>query len=383
MDAFVKLVAQAIDDKSAYTGAHCRRVPKLAILLAEKAQKSDRPPFDRFAFADEHEWREFRIAAWLHDCGKIATPEFVVDKESKLQTIHDRIHEIRTRFEVLRRDAEIACLVACRDDPDNETAHREAFRERVGRLEDDFAFVAACNDGSRRMDAAAVVRLESLAGVTWQRHFDDRLGLSGPERTRRGEERGPLPADEPLLADKPWQIIEHDGPVEYDPRFGIRMEVPEHLYNRGELYNLTIASGTLTPEERFKIQEHVIGTIRMLDRLPLPAELSRVPRYASTHHERMDGRGYPRGLTGGDLSWPERIMALADVFEALTASDRPYKQAKPVPVAVDILHDMVRDGRLDQDVFLLFLESGAYLEYARRHLPEELVEAVDVSRYRN
>ncbi|MGM0516342.1 MAG: HD domain-containing phosphohydrolase [Pseudomonadota bacterium] len=383
MDAFVELVAQAIDDKSSYTGAHCRRVPELAMLLAEKAQQSERPPFDRFAFADEHEWREFRIAAWLHDCGKIATPEFVVDKESKLQTIHDRIHEIRTRFEVLRRDAEIDCLTACRDDPENEAAHRDALERRLKRLEDDFAFVAACNDGSQVMDKRAVARLETLARVSWKRHFDDRLGLSGPERTRRGEERGPLPADEPLLADKPWHVIEHDAPVEYDPRYGIRMDVPEHLYNRGELHNLKIPRGTLTSEERFKIQEHVIGTIRMLDRLPLPPELSRVPRYASTHHERMDGQGYPRGLTGEDLSWPERIMALADVFEALTAADRPYKQAKSVPVAIDILHDMVRNGHLDRDVFVLFLESGAYLEYARRYLPEEQIEPIDLSRYRD
>ena len=382
MDSFVKLVAQAIDDKSAYTGAHCRRVPRLAMLLAEKAQASERPPFDRFAFRDEHEWREFRIAAWLHDCGKIATPEFVVDKESKLQTIHDRIHEIRTRFEVLRRDAEIDCLTACRDDPSNEAAHREAFTERVAQLEDDFAFVAACNDGSQRMDEAALARLDAIAGVTWQRHFDDRLGLSGPERARRGDGAASLPATEPLLADKPWQIIEHDHPVEYDSKFGIRMDVPEHLYNRGELYNLKIPFGTLTAEERFKIQEHVIGTIRMLDQLPLPPELARVPRYASTHHERMDGQGYPRGLSAEALSMPERIMALADIFEALTAADRPYKKAKSVPVAVDILDDMSRSGHLDRDVFLLFLESGAYLEYARRHLPEEQIEPVDVSRYR-
>ncbi len=381
MDAFTRVIAQAIDDKSAYTGAHCRRVPELAMLIAEKAQASDQPPFDRFAFADEHEWREFRVAAWLHDCGKITTPEHVVDKGAKLETIHNRIHEIRTRFEVLWRDAEIACLERCLEAPAEAGAARRERDARQRRLAEDFAFVAACNDGSITVDRGAEARLERIAATTWQRHFDDRLGLSPPELARRGSEADPLPATEPLLADRPWHRVERESGTGFDPRLGIRMAIPEWLDNHGELHNLRVPRGTLNPEERFRVQEHIIGTIRMLDRLPLPDELARVPRYASTHHETLDGTGYPRRLTGADLSIPERIMAVADIFEALTAADRPYKTARTVSEAIAILHGMVEDGRLDRDVFALFLESGAYLEYARRHLAEDQVDAVDVARY--
>jgi HD-GYP domain-containing protein (c-di-GMP phosphodiesterase class II)/ABC-type amino acid transport substrate-binding protein len=381
MDAFIQLIAQAIDDKSPYTGAHCARVPELAMLLAKKAEESDETPFDHFRFADDKAWREFRIGAWLHDCGKIITPEHVIDKGSKLETIYDRIHEIRMRFEVLWRDAEIACLRACAEAPGRTDDLKRQLAQRQAELTEQFAFVAACNRGGESMEEADIERLEALASITWQRHFDDRLGLSQSERARFGDEAEVLPATEQLLADKPWHIIARTRKHDLDPRLGIRMQVPQHLYNRGELYNLKVRRGTLTPEERFKINGHMIGTIKMLDSLPLPKELARMPRYASTHHETLDGRGYPRGLTGADLSIPERIMVLADIFEALTASDRPYKTAKPISEAIGILHDMVENQHVDRDVFHLFLKSGAWLEYARRFLSESQIDDVDLDRY--
>ncbi|MFP4154795.1 MAG: HD domain-containing phosphohydrolase [Halothiobacillaceae bacterium] len=381
MDSFVELIAQAIDQKSPYTGGHCRRVPELAIMLARKAEESDQPPFANFGFRDENAWREFRIGAWLHDCGKITTPEHIVDKGVKLETIHNRIHEIRTRFEVLHRDATIRYLERCLHSPRDEPAARAQRDETQRRLQEDFAFVAGCNDGSIPVDPAVEQRLDAIGAITWQRHFDDRLGLAPLEAARRGPSADNLPVREPLLADKPWHIIERPEPPDYDPRLGIRMTVPEHLYNLGELYNLKIPRGTLTPEDRFKIQEHIIGTIRMLDQLPLPEELSRVPRYASTHHETLDGRGYPRGLTAEDLSIPERIMILADIFEALTAADRPYKPPMPISQAIGILHRMVQDQHVDPDVFALFLTSGAYLEYAHRYLAEEQIDEVVLDRF--
>src|SRR5690606_28703806 len=159
------------------------------------------------------------------------------------------------------------------------------------------------------------------------------------------------------------------------------MEIPRHLYNLGELYNLSIARGTLTAEDRFKINEHIISTIKMLDSLPFPEDLALVPRYASTHHETLNGTGYPRGLSAEDLSIPERIMVLADIFEALTAADRPYKPAKTVSKAIAILHTMVLNHHVDRDVFALFLSSGVYLEFARRFLPPEQIDEVDISLY--
>jgi len=381
MDAFIRVIAQAIDDKSPHTGGHCERVPELALMLAEKAENSERPPFDGFRFAGEQEWREFRIGAWLHDCGKITTPEHVMDKGTKLEASHNRIHEIRTRFEVLWRDAEIDYWQRRHAGAETEEALATELARRRQRLRDDFAFVAACNVGGEFLDGDARARLERLARTTWQRHFDDRLGLSPGERRRFPGGEAELPVTETLLADKPWHLIERTRDREFAPHLGIRMSVPEHLYNHGELHNLTISRGTLTPEERFKVQAHMISTIKMLDALPLPTELARVPRYASTHHETLDGRGYPRGLTGDDLSTPERIMVLADIFEALTASDRPYKEAKSLSTAIDILYRMVQDNHVDRDVFELFLTSGAYRDYADRHLAPSQIDDVDINRY--
>lgn len=381
MDSFTKVIAQSIDEKSPYTGDHCERVPELALMLAEKAQHSQRAPFDRFHFNSEQEWREFRIGAWLHDCGKITTPVHIMDKGTKLETLYNRIHEIRTRFEVLWRDAEIDYWQRRQSGTEDEEALAAELQRTRDQLQADFAFIAACNIGGEGLDEADRARLQRLAQTPWQRHFDDRLGLSPAERDRFPADNTPLPASETLLADKGWHIIERKRERRPEPHLGINMTPPEHLYNLGELYNLTISRGTLTPEDRFKIQEHMISTVEMLDELPLPEELARVPRYASTHHETLDGRGYPRGLTDEDLSMPERIMVLADIFEALTAADRPYKEPKPVSEAVAILYGMVQANHVDRDVFELFLTSGAWKEYAARHLKPEQIDEVDIGRY--
>ncbi|WP_460941480.1 HD domain-containing phosphohydrolase [Parahaliea aestuarii] len=381
MDAFIRLIAQAIDDKSPYTGGHCERVPELALMLAKHASDSQLPAFRDFKLDSQEQWREFRIAAWLHDCGKITTPEHVVDKGSKLETIYNRIHEIRTRFEVLWRDAEISYLKACLADPEAEAEHRKTLVASQRQLVDDFTFVAECNVGGEFLGDDAQARLRQIAATTWQRHFDNCIGLSPVEELRQPLQKVPLPATEPLLADRPEHIIQRTHSTHYPPEYGINMDIPEHLYNLGEIYNLSISRGTLTAEDRFKINEHMISTIKMLESLPFPDELQNVPRYASTHHETMKGTGYPRRLPGSELSVPERLLAVADVFEALTAADRPYKKAKPVSVAVDILHRMVEDNHIDRDSFELFIRNGVYLEYAEQYLAPEQIDTIDESTY--
>ncbi len=382
MDAFIELIAQAIDDKSHHTAGHCARVPELALMLAQAAEQSQQEPFKDFAFRSDEERREFRVAAWLHDCGKITTPDYIVDKGSKLETIYNRIHEIRTRFEVLWRDAEIRYWQQCCEQPEGESQWRSQLQNTQAQLQDDFAFVAAMNVGGEFLSEDKQQRLHTLAQTTWVRHFSDRLGLSpGEEARQRDSQEQPLPCTEALLSDRPEHLIERQQEVDYDPRLGIRMDVPPLLYNRGELYNLCIDRGTLTAEDRFKINEHIISTIRMLDMMPFPEELSKVPRYASTHHETLKGTGYPRQLSGDQLSIPERIMVLADIFEALTAADRPYKKAKKVSVAVEILASMVDSEHVDRDVFELFLRSGVYRQYAQKFLPSEQIDSLDINRY--
>jgi HD-GYP domain-containing protein (c-di-GMP phosphodiesterase class II) len=381
MDSFIELIAQAIDDKSAYTGGHCERVPELAIMLAEQASNSEIPAFAGFQLSTEDQWREFRIAAWLHDCGKITTPEHIVDKGSKLETIYNRIHEVRMRFEVLWRDAEIIYLKAINEDPAAKPELETTLLAKRKQLTADFNFVAECNVGGEYLDPEKQERLRQIAQATWLRYFDDRIGLSPLEELRTPRLEQELPVAEPLLSDKPWHIIERERSTDYPAEFGIDMDIPEHLYNQGELYNLSISRGTLTTEDRFKINEHMISTIKMLESLPFPEELKNVPRYASTHHETMRGSGYPRKLPGEQLSIPERILAIADIFEALTASDRPYKKAKPVSVALDILYQMALDDHVDRDCFELFIREKVYLQYAREFLDPAQLDEVDLGQY--
>jgi len=381
IEAFIGLIAQAIDEKSPYTGGHCARVPELAFMLAQVANDSKTGPFGDFQFNNEHEWREFRIGAWLHDCGKITTPVHIIDKGTKLECIYNRIHEVRMRFEVLWRDAEIDYWQQCAQADHDNKELKEKLQRYQQQLQDDFAFIAKCNIGSESIDEADIERLQLLAQTTWQRHFNDRLGLSPVEEQRYSSPPSVLPVTETLLNDKADHIIERTQSTDYDPKLGIKMTIPKHLYNLGELYNLRVSRGTLTTEDRFKINEHMISTIKMLENLPFPAELSKVSRYATTHHETMKGTGYPRQLSAEDLSTPERIMVVADIFEALTAADRPYKKAKSISQSIDILYKMMLNEHIDKDVFELFLTSGVYLQYAERFLPLSQIDEVDIAKY--
>ncbi|MEB3264487.1 MAG: HD domain-containing phosphohydrolase [Synechococcus sp.] len=382
IDSMITLLAGAIDAKSHHTGGHCARVPELAFLLARAADAEEEGPLAEFRFRTPDEWREFRIGAWLHDCGKVTTPEYVVDKATKLETNYNRIHEIRTRFEVLLRDAQIARLEGLLAGEDPQVAEQR-YEECRAALQEEFAFLATSNLGGEFFAPEKVERLRQIAQRTWLRHFDDRLGLSWEELQRRcaagGEET--LPVVEPLLADKPWHVIPRLPEDRPDPKYGFRMEVPEHLYNRGEIYNLSVSRGTLTEEERYKINEHIVQTIIMLESMPFPENLSRVGEYAGAHHETLDGRGYPRRLTEEQLSVPSRIMAIADIFEALTAADRPYKKAKTLSESVEILAGFRDRRHIDPDLFALFLRSGVYREYAERFLAPEQIDSVSIERF--
>lgn len=377
LDSFIKLIAQAIDDKSPYTGGHCERVPKLAMMLADIASKKTTGVFEDFGFKNEIEWREFQVAAWLHDCGKITTPEHIVDKGSKLEAIYNRIHEIRMRFEVLLRDAEIDYWKNVHAAPENETVFKAKMESRQTQIKEDFAFVAACNVGGEFMEEQHVSRLHQIAQQTWTRYLDNRQGLSPVEEQCLGKVETNLPQTEYVLADKPEHITLRDELNKYEDS-NFTLKPPKIKQNLGEIYNLSIGRGTLTAEDRFIINEHIISTIRMLEALPLPPELSRVPEYAGGHHEAINGSGYPRGLTGESLSIPARIMAIADIFEALTAADRPYKKAKTLSQSLNILKFMAKDGHIDKELFKLFIESQTYLTYANQYLMHEQIDDVNI-----
>lgn len=381
-DSFLRLLAGAIDAKSHYTAGHCRRVPEIACMLAQAACEASDGPYRGFHL-DKDQWEAVRLAAWMHDWGKVTTPEYVVNKATKLETLYDRIHEVRMRFEVLKRDEEIACwrAIAAGEAPEAAQARRAAAWRA---LDDDFAFVAACNLGGETMAAAQLERLAAIARRTWQRTLDDRLGIGHEELARKAATPPPpLPAAEPLLADKPEHRFLRRESERYGPGnpWGFHMQVPEFLFDRGELHNLGVARGTLTAEDRFKINEHVIQTIIMLSALPFPRHLAAVPEFAGGHHEKPDGSGYPKGLRGDQMSPVARMIAIADIFEALTAVDRPYKVGKTLSETLAIMARMRDEGHIDADLFELFLRAGVFRQYAERHMAPAQIDVVDIEAY--
>lgn len=381
-EAFLRLIAGAIDAKSPYTGGHCARVPELTKMLANAACAETSGPYRDFSLSED-DWEAVHVAAWLHDCGKITTPEYVVNKATKLETLYDRIHEIRMRFEVLKRDAEIACLKAVASGQP-ETPARAKLSAELAQLDDDFAFVAACNEGGEFMASEKLARLKSIAGRTWLRTLDDRIGVSLEEKKRKARSQAPeLPVVESLLADKNEHFVERPAQdrIAENNQWGIKMVVPDLLYNKGELHNLSIARGTLSEEERYKIKEHIVQTLIMLSQLPFPKHLRQVAEIASGHHEKMDGTGYPKRLRGEDMSPLARMLAIADIFEALTAVDRPYKKGKTLSEAIKIMSIMKKNQHIDPDLFDLFLHSGVYRDYATLFLKPEQIDEVDIAGY--
>jgi len=314
-ESFIKLINLAIDEKSPYTGGHCQRVPELTMMLADAVDATTEGPLADFKLTDKDRY-ELRIAALMHDCGKVTTPVHVVDKATKLQTIYDRIHLLDTRFEVVKRDAEIrmwremaegAGAGECR-------AHYERFCRQC---DEDRDFLRRANIGAERMRDEDIARVRSIA------------------------------------ANYRWRNV--DG-----------VEMP--FLSENELENLTIRAGTLTQSERETINHHIVATIKMLEQLPWPKHLKNVPEFAGGHHERMDGKGYPKGLKREEMSWQARMMGIADIFEALTAKDRPYKEGMRLSQALGILENFKNNGHIDPDLYEVFIRSEVFKRYAQAQL---------------
>jgi len=334
--SFIELINNAIDEKSPYTGDHCKRVPELTMMLAEAVDETSDGPLRDFRMSDKDRY-ELKIAGLLHDCGKVTTPVHVVDKATKLETIFDRINLVDTRFETLKRDLEIEALKRkielLRQPRVDEVAARErlaqidqTLRDSLRQLESDREFLRHCNVGGEVMSPDAQARVNLIGtGYKW-------IDVSG-------------------------------GTADF--------------LTQDEIRNLTIARGTLTSEERQTINHHIVATINMLEALPWPKHLRNVPEYAGGHHERMDGKGYPRGLKKEQMSVQARVMAIADIFEALTAKDRPYKRGKTLSESLKILGNFRLNGHIDPDLFDIFVRKKIYLRYAEQFLDPDQRDQVD------
>ena len=321
-EAFIKLIATAIDKKSEYTGGHCNRVPVITMMLADAVAKITEGKFKDFSMTADQRY-ELYIAAWLHDCGKVATPPHVVDKSTKLETIFDRIELVKTRMELLKRDAEIAFLKRKLNGQKSDTFDEE-YKETVRQIEENMAFLETCNVGGEFMKPDLQDRVNSIG--------EQQVNLYGKKQN--------------FLTDE-------------------------------ELKNLNIPKGTLLPEEREIINDHIVITIEMLEQLPYPKHLKNVPEFAGGHHEKMDGTGYPKGLKANQMSTQAKMMAIADIYEALTAADRPYKDGKKLSTAMRIMGFMKNDYHIDEDLFEIFVKSGVYKKYAEDYVAKTQIDDVD------
>jgi len=391
-DSIIDIINGAIGRKSPYTGGHCDRVPIIATELAKATSAVKQGPFAGFELT-ALQLREFILAAKLHDVGKVTTPEYVVDKSTKLETIYNRIHEIRTRFEVLYRDAVIKRHERVLKSPKEAVKADHELAAFKAVLEDEWAFLAQTNIGGEFLSPDKVEKVKAIGQRTWLRYFDDRLGLSWEEEFRLTQLLGKdaphprLPIEEKLLDDKPIHVFPRTTPfaeaykMPNGEPYPFKTPVPAVLYNHGEIYNLSIGRGTLTNEEHFKIKEHVMQSVFMLDRLPWPKGLENVPTIAGEHHETLIGSGYPFQRQAEELSMQSRILTIADIFEALTASDRPYKSPKSLSEAVKVLYFFKKDRHIDAELFDLFLTSGVYRWYAERYMRADQLDEVDITQY--
>jgi len=374
LDAFIHLIANMIDTKSPYTGEHCKRVPVLTHMILDEINGSDIEAFKEFSIKDKEILKGIEWSSWLHDCGKLLIPNAVIDKATKLETVYNRIHEIRVRFEVLLRDAQIKYLESILDGESYQKA-TELFEATKAQLQSDFEFIAKINVGDRKLSEADYERLIRISNITLERNFSKRIGISWQERELMGTEEESLPVQENLLVDaKEHMIPRSQSDFLLYEKENVKMQIPKLLYNKGELYNLCISSGTITKEEQFKIQEHAIHTLKILKELPWSDKLKDIVEDAANHHEHLDGSGYPRALKEDELSVPARIMAIADIFEALTATNRPYKESNTLSQAITIMTEMVKAKNIDREIFKLFIEKKIYLKYAKTYLKASQID---------
>lgn len=316
-NSFVSAIATAIDSKSPYTAGHCKRVPWIVNELVLAANSSETGCFKEFQLTDE-EIEELNVAALLHDCGKISTPEWVMDKAVKLEGITDGIDIIKLKFEILKYSELVSILRSSNGNkPD-----MDSFERCLKKCENDLAFLVNLNQGGERLDDSAASKLEELSMV-----------------------------DVPLASGGSIRLLSYD-----------------------ETDKLSIKRGTLTDAERKVIEDHVINSMMIMGEIKFPDNMKNVTALAGAHHEKPNGMGYPAGKTGFELDIKSMIIAVADIFEALTAEDRPYRAPMPVSRALEIMNYMANDNEIDKEIFSLLLSSGIHKKYATKFLPEHLTD---------
>ena len=320
--SFIQLVSEALEKKDASTGGHCNRVPNITMMIAEAINQDVKGEFKNFHFKED-EMEEIFVAGWLHDFGKVATPEHVMNKATKLEGLYDKIDHIKIRFEVLKRDIKIKYYDLMQSDKKNKKLHLE-LDKKLNQISDDFDFLKECNVGGEFMSSELKNRVHKISN---------------------------------------YKIV-CNGEL-------------QNILSKDEVNFLTLERGTLDKNERKIMEGHVSLTYELLDKLPYPKHLKNVPFFAGCHHEKINGEGYPNGYKGDELPLQARIIALADVFEGLTAPDRPYKEGYKLSKAMSILKDMAFCDEIDKDLFNLFIKQKVYLKYAKKSINSSQIDDID------
>jgi HD-GYP domain-containing protein (c-di-GMP phosphodiesterase class II) len=314
LEGFVTAAATAIESRDPSTYGHSARVATLSVALAEAVAAGGGHGAHQGLTFTRQQLRELRYAALLHDFGKVGVREQILIKEKKLYP--RSLDVIRLRFVALLREADVAYE---RERADHLAHHgSDGYEARVEELE------RARRETRSRLD----------------RYFQAVLAANEPT----------------LLSEDGFQDLRRLSGLTFRDLDGEDHEV----LTGEEVRWLTIRRGTLDEAERREIESHVNHTLRFLQQIPWTPELQRVPDFAYTHHEKLNGRGYPRGLQGSAIPVQTRIMAIADIYDALTAADRPYKRAVSPERALDILTGEADAGELDADLLATFIEARLY-----------------------
>jgi HD-GYP domain-containing protein (c-di-GMP phosphodiesterase class II)/ribonuclease BN (tRNA processing enzyme) len=326
--SFLESISYALSVKSPYGYEHISRVKELMGYIAKEID-SDETIYKDISYTKE-EFQELELAAWMHDIGKIATPEHILDKATRLENLQDQVYMIEMRFNYVKYYLKTQILEAkCAYLNGEYQMHIEEienrYEQKIKELESDLLFIKQSNQPSTYMHESDIQRVNEISQKSF--YIDNQM---------------------------------------------VNLLTPD------EVKYLSIVKGTLTDDERDKINEHAKITHDMLNMITFPKKYSNVTKIASGHHEKLNGKGYPLGLSGDEISFETRILAIVDILEALTASDRPYKRAKTEKETFEILDAMVDNGELDKYLVTFIKESKIFDRYIKKESKSYFVKQEEV-----
>lgn len=373
-DEFVAQVATTVEQGISGQPGHCDRVNSLSTMLLKAASSNRELPFAEFE-SDPEQIKQMRLATYLIECGKISVPNHLFHKASKLEMVYNRIHEVRMRFEVLWRDAEIQYWQELTRTPENKKILDQWLADQISSIKHDFSFIASCNVGTKIMSEDVIERLSEIGKLKWIRKLDNSLGVSEGNIDLSGT-AGQGPVVERLLTSN-----NHYNDVQQ-----ITSDVPADIkqdneLDKSEIYNLLVESGVHTAQEKNIMNGHFVTSLNILKTLQFPEHLAEVNTYVSYIYEKMNCVSEPETLSEQQQTISSSILCIAEIFASLTSKTAANKKPKTLSQIIATLHTMSIEGRINAHVFKLMLSTGIYETYAEKYMAPHQRDRVDVNRY--